>query len=160
MAKRKGRRTSPNVLEAQAFSLEEHLDIESHAERFELPVERVADIANEVQDESGPALVSITRSENELREVFKALYDAEIADLQLCPWADCGKKLHSIEHAIVHWRIRHLIQSNDPRVVRAVMKDIEEVISATDEKGFEAVLDIEERKALKESFRRRQLLTN
>lgn len=130
--------------------------VEAQAAAAGVPVERAQAIAAEIQRQAGPALVIESyRAENELKDVFRQLYEAEVLRLQHCParvkgvtgWQQCGVPLDNIQQALVHHSMHLLWESNDDKVKRAVANDISEKLFPTDIKGVRAALTADERRA-------------
>lgn len=140
------------------FSLKDHLNIEDESEKFQVPKARVMEIAEEVQSEGPPVLISLTKRESQLRDRFESLYNEELQKRRTCQY--CGDELVSIEQAITHIRLHLLMQNLDLRIARAVANDIEDQLFPQIEKQITAALTGEERSKLVARIKERRLLSD
>lgn len=157
MARKKTKPKPPNAPEAQAFRLSDHMEIvEREAVKFDVPKKRAVTIAAEVET---AVLITTTRKESELREVFEQIYDEGVAEREICPVEGCGQILKTIKQALVHMRL-HILFESDWRSMRAVARDIEAQVYPTVEQEVVAALTPEARIALAKTLaeRRRKLL--
>jgi hypothetical protein len=136
------------------FDLKSHLDITEEAEKFDLPVERVEEIAVEVQESSEPVLkMTLKQQESELRDRFYAIYNQQLEKFRACPFGGCKQELESIEVAISHIRLHLLMQAEDYKTARAIALDIEHQLFPQVEKSITAALGPDERAALVQRIR-------
>lgn len=145
------------------FSLKDHLNVPDEAERFQLPAERVAELADEVEREGPNILISLRLREHELREKFREIYNFEVANRRECQftWADgsrCGTRFASIEHAIAHIRWHLINQNEDLKTSRAAMNDVEAQLYTTIEKELQAALPAGERREIVKKLNARRAM--
>ena len=146
MAKRKTARKIVEENLPKPFSLKDHLDIPEESEKFQVVEARVMEIAEEVENEGGPVMLSLTKRESQLRQRFEFLYNQELAKRRTCQ--HCGDNFTSIDQAIVHIRIHLLMQNSDLRIARAVANDIEDQLFPQIEERITHALVGEERSRL------------
>ncbi len=148
------------TVESKPFKLTDHFEvIEREREKFEVPTERALAIAADVDKQREAALViTETRKESELREVFEEIYDDEVARRQLCPVAECGTELKSMKQALAHMRT-HILFEGSWREVRAVANDIERQVFPAVEQHATAAYTAEERALLMKTIRERKMLS-
>jgi hypothetical protein len=141
-----------------SVDLKREVDLEAEAAAFALPLNRVAEIADDVSEASGPVLeISVSRRESELRERFEELYDVEVAKRQVCPFvrtdgSTCEHTFTAFDDAMAHIRMHFVFDSGDGRLAESVLKHIEERIYPVEEYGLKAALGPEERKRLMSEF--------
>ncbi len=140
--------------------------IASQAERFDVPIKRVDEIAQTVAAEHGAAVTLEKREisvDAEVKDYFREIYQKEIEKRATCPyivktthmgktgkesstWEACGDRLESIQQALVHQSLHIMFDSNDPRTQRAMLNDIRELLYPVQEKSIRAVMGADERK--------------
>ena len=140
--------------------------IASQAERFDVSLKRVDEIAQTVAQEQGAAVVLEKREisvDAEVKDYFREIYQKEVEKRSTCPyivktshmgktgkesstWEACGDKLESIQQALVHQSLHIMYDSNDPRTQRAMLNDIRELLYPVQEKSIRAALGPDERK--------------
>ncbi len=140
--------------------------IVSQAERFDVPVKRVEDIAKTVAAEQGAAITVEKREisvDAEVKDFFRELYQKEIEKRSTCSfvvktthmgktgkesstWEACGDKLETIQQFLVHQSMHIICDSGDPRTQRAMLNDIRELLYPVQEKSIRAALGPDERK--------------
>ena len=145
-------------VEPKPFKLADYDDIiEREAKKFDLTTERALAIAEHVDEQREAAvIITQTRKESELREVFEEIYDNEIARRQVCPIDDCGERLTGIKQALVHMRT-HLLFESDWRTIRAVAHDITNQLFPAVEQEMTAAYTAEERAVLVKRIEQRRL---
>lgn len=128
------------------FSLDAHLagvtEVTDVATRFELPAERVIQIASEVVEH---VTISTTIRESEAREYLRVVYERELDRFRVC--VRCTVVMPTMAEAIAHVRL-HLLFGDDPKVARGVASDIELQLWPRVERTLAAALTPEERRRL------------
>lgn len=146
----KPRRGKVEVAEPpQKIDLSRYVDFADEGEKFNLPTERVAEIAREVSAE--PIFeVSVVKTESELRERLEHIYNVEAEKFHLCPYNGCREEFTEIYQFIAHQRMHLATESPDHRVRVAVVRDIERILVPIVEKsmGVSGALPPEERARL------------
>jgi len=143
------------------LNLGRYVDFEEEAMNFDLPVERVSEIAREVETSGGPVFeISITKSESELRERLEAIYSIEVKKFQTCPFPGCQEEFIDIHQFVAHERMHLIMESPDFRVRASVLRDIERTLVPTVESrlGIEGALTPAERAKLVRELDGRGLL--
>jgi hypothetical protein len=156
-----GTKKNDPPIEAKPFKLADYTEVvKREAQKFDVAEDKALAIARDVDEKREAALViTETRKESELREVFEEIYDDEVAKRQVCPVTECGAELTSIKQALVHMRT-HILFEADWRTIRAVAKDIEIQVFPPIEHETSAAYTAEERTALLKALRERRLLSD
>jgi hypothetical protein len=148
--------------------------IASQAERFDVPIKRVDEIAQTVAQEQGAAITVEQREisvDAEVKDFFRELYQKEIEKRSTCSyivktshigktgkesstWEACGDKLETIQQFLVHQSMHIICDSGDPRTQRAMLNDIRELLYPVQEKSIRAVMGADERKERWEALER------
>lgn len=158
MGKRRSVKKSVEEALPKPFNLKNHFNIEEESEKFQVSKPRVMEIADEVQAESSPVLISLTKRESQLRDRFYAITNEELQKRRECPF--CGDELVLIEQAIVHIRLHLLMQNQDLRIARAAANDFEDQLFPQVEKQIRASLEGEERLKLVARLKENRLLSD
>lgn len=149
-------------VEPKPFKLSDHFDVvEREATKFGVPTKRALTVADEVDEEREAAVVvTTTRKESELREVFEDIYDHEVARREFCPIEGCGERLKTIKQALGHMRI-HLLFESDWRTILATSRAIEEQVFPAVEQEVAVALTATQRTELlaKVADARKQLMS-
>jgi hypothetical protein len=151
MARKKKARVE--VVLPKPFSLEEHLDIPSEAQKFELSEDRTLANAKLVQSEQPQVTMTETVRNDDQLERFRDIYSKELAKRNICEWVDeagkpCLQSFTSVEQAIAHLRFHWMMQNYDIKTARAAAQDIEDRLFPVGERSTTIHLSIEERQEI------------
>ena len=158
MGKRKSAKQTVEEALPKPFSLKNHFNLDDESEKFQVSKPRTMEIADEVQAEMSPILISLTKREGQLRDRFYAITNEELRKRNTCQF--CGDQLVSIEQAIVHIRLHLLMQNQDLRIARAAANDFEDQLFPQVEKQIRASLEGEERLKLVARLKEARLLSD
>lgn len=147
--------------------------VEAQAKHFNVPLERVSQIVDEVVKTEDVVLERHEYShDEEIKVMLRNLYQAEVMRRATCPYImtdtligatgkestvhkACGVKYESIEQMIVHQQIHLALDSGDPRTQRVILNDMMEGIHPKQEKSVRAALGPDERVDLMKDLRTR-----